>query len=452
MTLTRFKQASFGEFISLSLPLMISSLSVMSMIFVDRLMLGHYSTEAFNAAVNATTFGWSFVLGWMVLASISEVFVAQYNGAGAKEKIGEPVWQMIWLSLFSILFFIPLSIWGGKIAYRDLPEFSIAQNYFSWMMGFGPTVPLYAALCGFFVGRGKTKLITGLAIGANLLNALLDWILIFGFEGWIPSLGATGAAIATNGSCIFQDLILFAIFISKKNRLQYGTGQWQLRPKSLWQCAKIGLPGAFFVTFELLGWAAYYAMMTTMGEKHITIAGICQSVIILFYFYVEGVSKAATTVAGNLIGGKRSDLVSTVFKQGFKLLCLFLVAQFILYYFFSDDLLNNFMPEISQERFNEYFGPLSFALVTMVFYLFFEGVRNLYGGILTAAGDTIFLLIGGSLSIWILLVLPVYLLVVRNSGNIETASIICLFYSIAGALLYFWRFETGKWKKLSILN
>lgn len=452
MALTRFQKASFGEFASLSLPLMISSLSVMSMIFVDRLMLGHYSTEAFNAAVNATTFGWSFVLGWMVLASISEVFVAQYNGAGAKEKIGEPVWQMIWLSIFSILFFVPLSIWGGKITYRDLPEFAIAQNYFSWMMGFGPTVPLYAALCGFFIGQGKTRLITSLAIGANLLNALFDWVLIFGIEGWIPSLGATGAAIATNGSCIFQDFVLFAIFVSPKNRLLYGTGQWQLRLNALWQCAKIGLPSAIFITFELLGWAAYYAMMTSMGEKYITIAGICQSVLLLFYFYVEGVNKAATTVAGNLIGGQRRDLVSTVLKQGMKLLYVFLAALLILYYYFSDELLRTFMPNISQELFNEYFGPLSFALVSMTLYLFFDGVRNLYAGILTAAGDTLFLLIGGSLSIWLFLVLPVYVIVVQMSGSIETASLICLLYSIVGTLLYIWRFETGKWKELSILT
>jgi MATE family multidrug resistance protein len=73
MTLTRFPQGSFRELLSISLPLMLSSLSVMSMIFVDRLLLAHYSTEAMNAAVNATTFGWSLIGPWMVMASISEV-------------------------------------------------------------------------------------------------------------------------------------------------------------------------------------------------------------------------------------------------------------------------------------------------------------------------------------------------------------------------------------------
>lgn len=452
MTLTKFRQGSFLELASISLPLMVSSLSVMSMIFVDRLMLAQYSVEAFNGAVNATTFGWSFVIAWMVLGSISEVFVAQYNGAGAKEKIGEPVWQMIWLSVFSILFFVPLSFWGGKFFYNDHPSFAISQSYFSWMMGFGPTFPLYGALCGFFVGRGKTGLITGLAIVANLLNAVLDWVLIFGLEGWLPSMGATGAAIATNGSCIFQDLVLFVIFLSPKNRAEFGTGVWALKLKAMWQCVKIGLPSAIFVAFELLGWAAYYGMMTTMGEKYITIAGISQSVLLLFYFYIEGVSKAATTVAGNLIGGQRRDLVSDVLRQGLRMLWLFLATLLALYYFLSDDTLRAFMPDISAEQFDEYYPPLSFALLTMSLYLYFDGVRTLYSGVLTAAGDTVFLLIGGTLTIWIFLVLPVYLLIIEMRGSVELASVICLFYSIVGTFIYFWRFRMGRWKELSILT
>lgn len=452
MTLTKFPQGSIQELAILALPLMISSLSVMSMIFVDRVLVAEYSTESFNAVVNVTTFGWAFVIAAMVLASISEVFVAQYNGAGAKEKIGEPVWQMIWLSILSILFFVPLSIWGGEYFYGDHPSGHIAKNYFSLMMGFGPTFPLYAGLCGFFVGRGKTALITILAIVANLVNAGLDWVLIFGIPGWIPSLGASGAAIATNASGLFQSLVLFAIFISPQNREEFGTGQYELHLKSMWQCIKIGLPAATFVAFELLGWAAYYEMMGSMGDKYLTIAGICQSVLLLFYFYIEGVSKAATAVAGNLIGGQRRDLVPTVLKQGMKLLYLFLGVLLVLYYFLSDDLLRMFMPEITPEQFAEYYPPLSFAMIIMSLYLFFDGVRTLFAGILTAAGDTLFLMIAGILSIWLLLVLPVYMIIVRMSGSIETATLICLSYSVIGTILYIWRFVTGKWKELSILT
>lgn len=452
MTLTRYKHGSFRELWSLAFPLMISSLSVLTMVFVDRLMLAHYSIEALNAAVSATTFGWAFIFAWMVLASITEVFVAQYNGAGAKEKIGEPVWQMLWLSLLSLLFFYPLSRWGAHLFYGNSQEYLIAQDYFRWMMYFGPSFPFYGALCGFFVGRGKTTLITVLAIVANVLNGLLDAALIFGIKEWIPSLGPRGAAIATSGSAIFQAIVLFTIFISKKNREEYGTGNFALKFHAMWQCIKIGLPNAIFMGIELLGWASFYWMMTFVGEEYITVAGICQSVIILLYFYSEGVSKAATAVTGNLIGAKRQDLVPDVFMAGVKLHVMFFFATLLLFFFFSDDLVKIFLPEASMEKIAAIYKSLIVGLFCIIFYMFFEGVRLLLTGLLTAAGDTIFLFYAGSLSVWFFLTLPVYLLVVVGRAPVEIAIALCVFYSFVTCSIYLWRFRTGKWQTLKITD
>src|SRR5258706_90143 len=117
MALTKYEEGSLRELCAIAFPLMISSFSAMTMFFVDRLMLAHYSTEAFNAAVSSMTLGWSFIFGWLILGSISEVFVAQYNGSGQKDRFGEPVWQMIWLGIISIAFFIPFSWWVSPMIY-----------------------------------------------------------------------------------------------------------------------------------------------------------------------------------------------------------------------------------------------------------------------------------------------------------------------------------------------
>ena len=97
MALTKHDEGSTRELWSLSIPLILSSFSLMLMFFVDRLLLARYSTDALNAAVHAGTFGWAFIFGGVSLCNIAEIFVAQYNGAGEKSKLGEPVWQMIWL-------------------------------------------------------------------------------------------------------------------------------------------------------------------------------------------------------------------------------------------------------------------------------------------------------------------------------------------------------------------
>ncbi len=67
---------------------------------------------------------------------------------------------------------------------------------------------------------------------------------------------------------------------------------------------------------EILGWAIFYYMMTLVSEDHITIAGICQSVVILLIFFGEGISKATIAICGNLIGAKRPWFIPNVLKAG----------------------------------------------------------------------------------------------------------------------------------------
>jgi MATE family multidrug resistance protein len=216
MALTKHPEGSMRELWSIALPLMLSSFSVVCMLFVDRLLLARYSTQALNAVVTSATTGWALWLGWMVMVSIAEVFVAQYNGSNQKKKIGEPVWQMIWLSCLSFAFFIPLALWGGSLFFGSSPERAMEREYFSWMMCFGPTCAIYSALSTFFIGQGRPAIITGLALVSNLINALLDMVLIFGVEGLVPSYGIKGAAIATCSSTVFQMAVLAFVFYLKR--------------------------------------------------------------------------------------------------------------------------------------------------------------------------------------------------------------------------------------------
>lgn len=448
MALTRYPEGSMRELIKIALPLMLSSLSITFMIFVDRLLLAHYSTQSLNAATSAMTLGWTFLFGWSVLASIAEVFVAQYNGAGQTQKLGEPVWQMIWLGIGSTLFFLPFAVWGSAYIYGE--GYELEHSYLSWMLIFGPTFPIYGALCGFFVGQGKTSLVTITAIVANLVNACFDVVLIFGIDGYLEPLGVEGAAIATSGSSTFQVLILAGVFLNRRNRELHGTSKYQLDFTLLWQCVKVGLPNAVFVTVEILGFALYYYMMTLVGERYITIAGISQSLLILFYFFVEGVSKAASTITGNLIGAQRTHLIPRVILTGTQFhLCVFAFLV-LLFFFYSEEVMMQFLPTADEATFAGLRDSLKMSLFFMCLYLLFEGLRLLVMGVLTAAGDTFFLLIAGSLAVWGLLVIPIYLLIVQAHWPVEVATAVCVFYSAVTFLLYLWRFRKGNWQAISI--
>jgi len=455
--LTRYPEGSIRELWTISLPLMISTLASLFMIFTDRIFLAHYSIGALNASVNAGTLAWALTAGIGMITAMAEVFVAQYNGARRYRRLGLPVWQMIWFSLFSFLFFIPIAVWGAPAIFARDPYAEMEIVYFRWLMFFGPSYALVTAFAGFFIGRGKTKMMIWLAVIANLINILLDWALIYGIPGWIPEMGIQGAAIATCFGYFFESAFLAYLFLSKENRSQFGTGNWRLNWGEMAKCCKVGFPQGIFYTLEVLGWTVFFWMMSSLSDKHITISSICQSFAILLSFFCDGLSRGAAAVAGNLIGANRHDYVKKVLRSGFILLVLFSgITSLILLIDPVDTVGLLFFSHFDASQ-----GPaaldaswqssLKICMIFVFIYILFDGFRWLFSGLLTAAGDTLFLLIVGSLSVWIFLLAPVYAVVVRNNLSIEIAWGLTMTYGALFYLVYWIRFKQGGWKKIDLV-
>ena len=456
-SLTKFPEGSIKELWTVSLPLMISSLASLLMIFVDRCFLARYSLDTLNAAVNSGTMAWAFLGGFGMLTLMSEVFVAQYNGAKKFTSIGIPVWQMIWFSLISIIIFVPLGIWGAPLFFSN-PQYGALQvDYFRYLMVFGSFYPLMTAFSGFYIGQGKTRFLIYIAILANLVNIIFDWILIFGIKGIVPEMGIKGAAIATCFGTIFQAGILGFMFFSKKNREEYGTNKWQFKPQIFKKCFKVGFSPAVFYTLEIMGWALFYFMMIKLGQLHITVSSICQSVVILLSFFFDGLNRGIAALAGNFIGSNRAHLIHSLLKSGMKLLVIFTVVISVFLVVDPKLIIDFLIPGSIEQQVlitggASFYKILKFCLFCVFLYLFFEGIRWIFAGLLTAAGDTFFLLMAGSLSVWIFLLLPVYFIVVKFSLAVQFAWGLASIYAALLSLIYWLRFRQGKWKKIKLIE
>ncbi len=453
-SLTRYPEGSLRELWSISLPLMISTLSSLFMLFTDRIFLAHYSLPSLNAAVTAGTLAWVFMGGVGMLTGMSEIFVAQYNGARQYEKLGVSVWQMIWVSLFSLIFFIPAGIWGASLFFKGNLYANLEIEMFRWLMFFGPSYAFMMTLSGFFIGRGKTKMLVCLAITANLINIVLDRALIFGIPGLIPEMGIRGAAIATCFGYMFEAVILACIFLRKQNRACYGAGRYQINWTEMKKCCKVGFPQGIFCSLEVFGWAIFYWLMTELGEMHITISSICQSIIILLSFFYDGLSRGAAAVTGNLIGAGKREFVGKVLRSGSILLLIFNAISGVFLILDPDDTVRLlFLEKGASTSINPAFqDALKTCLAYSFLYLFFEGLRWLISGVLVAAGDTLFLLIAGSLSVWFLLLAPVFLIVVQGRMAVEYAWGLAAVYSALLLFVYWLRFKWGKWKTIDLIQ
>jgi multidrug resistance protein, MATE family len=438
----------------ISFPMMLSWLSTVMMVFIDRVFLAQYSTLALTAAVSAGTMAWAFSYSFQTLAEITEVFVAQNNGAKKFHMLGPSCNQMLRVCILSVFFFVPLAIWGSDL-YLLTNNGANKAEYFRYLMLFGSFNGISGTMIAFFVGQGKTSRVTKAFILGNLVNVILDPLFIFGYKGF-PSLGIKGAAIATSLGLLFQTFYLLYYYFKKENREAFATSDMTFRPSLTKNILKVGSPTAVFVGLEIFAWAAFYFAMEYLSDTHITVTGICQSIIMLLIFFGFGIQKGVAAVAGNLIGAKRSKEVPELLGSGVVLIFIFTMITTLFVFFFQDFIVSLFFSENSQSsntNLNETVIPLiKFGLIIAILYSLLENMRCLFAGLLTAAGDTFFLLIAGTVGLWLFLILPTGSLIYYNLASVEATLNVWLLYAAAATVLPYLRFKAGKWKKRNILD
>lgn len=440
--LTRYPLGSLRELWAISLPLMISLLSGSLMLFLDRLLLAQNSIDCLNACTNAGILAQALQFPFISTAAIAEVFVGQYNGAGQKGRLGEPVWQMIWLSVMTAFFFVPIGLFGGPFIFHD-PTYAPLENaYFKWILLFGPFFCLSAALSTFFIGQGLVKFVTITAVVANILNVGMDLM-------FIPIWGISGAAIATGIAQGLQCLALFIVFFSYKNRTTKGTARWKFNPRRMWDCLSIGLPNAVAHALEIFGWWVFFRMMTGLGAEYITVVAVAQSIFFLFTFITEAVSKGASAIAANLIGAKRWDLVWKLFRSGVRFYFQVFLFLSIILVIYPDPMIRWFLPE---ENSAALLPLIRSACVWVWIFFLFDGITWLVVGLLTAAGDTKFVMKVAGVNVWIFALVPIYFFNVYLGHKPDVAWAITAFYGLMNASIFFLRFKTEKWRSINLVK
>lgn len=438
--LTRFKAGSTRELWTISYPLILTALSTNLMLVIDRLVLAHYSTEAMNAAVTAGVVCAVFQFSAFAIASIAEVFVGQLNGAKQTSRLGEPVWQMIWFSIMTIAVFWPLAFFCGDFLIPEQYELE-GIPYFQWIMFFGPFSPLLGAISAFFIGQGKTKLVAFAALFANVLNLTIGILLVFGIKPFLAPMGTTGAAIATCCGMVIQVLLLFIVFLNKKNRQSKGTTLYKFQPTLFFNALKISIPNALAHKIEFIAWALLFDMMATMSSIHVTVAAIAQSVFTLFAFVTEGLSVAITGMVANFLGSRQSPLIVKTFFSALKLHSIFLLVLTIPLIFYPNMIIYAFLPHPAAEL-STY---IQYALIAIWIFFLFDGIVWILAGILTAAGDTKYILMMTFFSIVFVVLLPTYIFVVLLEGSPLTIWKIMPLYGFVHFLCYYWRYKSDRW-------
>jgi MATE family multidrug resistance protein len=372
----------------------------------DRLVLAHYSQEAFNANVAVLPWVWTAYITGANIAFMANVFVGRFNGSGEYHKIGSTVWQMLW---FGLLLFVPLIPVGIFLAPHLLASCvrEMGTPYLAVLISGVPIGLIgFCILPAFFSGRGKTKLVFCVVLLCNLLNLLFDSVLVFGL-GPFPKLGMVGAAWGTVLADLVAAIFWAILFFQKSNREQYGTNRWRFDPKLFSRCLSIGAPNAVsaFINFFLWSWILQ-VIATYVDANNFAAFGVSHTVYTALFFLIEGIGQAVDTIDSNAFGAKNWPMIESNMRSWLKLSCAIMAITFSIMIVYPKPF---FWLIIRREMPPNFYPILAHMMLLSWLAIGAEAFNFNLRNMLTAFGDTVFSMIASIICYSCVVVTPSYL-------------------------------------------
>lgn len=372
--------------LALAAPLVVAEIGWVSMGTVDTLMVGRLGAESIAATGLATMIFFTVAVFAMGLLLGLDPLVAQAFGAGRLDECHRWLVAGVWtaagasLPAVGIVYALraALVVWGlppGVLALTEL--------YLGVLVWSLPPFLFYVAFRRYLQAMNIVRPVTVTLLAANVVNAAVNWILIFGRFG-APALGLRGSAIATVVARTFMAVVLLVVIGVNQARMTTKLRDTPLgvdlaRIRTL---VRIGLPAAGQVLFEVGVFAMATALAGRVSADALAANQIALNMASLTFMVPYGVGSAGAVRVGQAIG--RLDLPGaraagwTAIALGVSFMALassvFLTVPAALVRAYTHD---------------ESVIALGVALlfVAAIFQLF-DGLQGVTTGVLRGAGDT----------------------------------------------------------------
>jgi MATE family multidrug resistance protein len=429
------------------------------MFFVDRLFLTWVTTEdypALAAVMPASMVYWTLVCLAMGTAQYVNTFVAQYEGAGQRDRVAASVWQGVYLSLAAGALFLavaPFSRWlfGLTDHLPRVQELEVA--YFSICCYGCVPMTLSAALACYYSGRGETLVVMLVNFGMVAVNIGLDYALVFGV-GPFPMMGMEGAALATvvayTVACVAY---LVLIGTSRSGRHVYAFWrQWRFDPDLFRRLLRYGLPNGIQQFMEVAGFAVFIVLVGTISPEAMGATTIAFNVNSLAFIPMLGFGTAVMTLVGLRIGEGRPHLAERTVWLSTAWCGTYMVAFALIYLLAPGAVLWVYELGGRGGVFAGMRGEVEMLLRFVALYTIFDGMAIIYGSAIRGAGDTRFSVVFTSSSAWLLMVLPTAIAAATGRLTLTVCWWACSAYIIVLGLGLLWRFQAGPWKSMRVIE
>ncbi|MGY6649566.1 MATE family efflux transporter [Wenyingzhuangia sp. IMCC45574] len=339
---------SFKYINSIAVPAIISGVIEPVLSLTDTAVVGNVSINA-KEALAAVGIAGSFIatLGWIFTQSKVAIaaLVAEYLGKKQLDKIiGLPA-QVIAINItlgclvYAITYFLTIQIFKAYNA-EGLVLVYTSSYYKIRALGF-PLLLFIVSVFAIFRGLQNTFWPMVISATGAVLNIVLDFVLVYGIEGFIPAMHVEGAAWASViAQVVMFVLALILLFVKTPFRLKI---IWKVHPELH---RAIGIWFNMFLRTVLLNISLTMsnAYATKYGSEFIAAFTIAFQIWLFFAFFIDGYASVTAIVSGRLKGEgnflKLKILVNTVTRYALTI-SIFLSICFLIGYRYIGEIFTN---------------------------------------------------------------------------------------------------------------
>ena len=289
----------------LAWPVMMGTGLHMGFNLVDTFWVSRLGAVMVSIPALAGSLLWLFMSLTEAISIGTVALIARFEGAGRRNLMAHVVVHSFWLGLVMALI-IGTLVWFFAeplllLFTDDVEILPLAVNYLRVM-----AVGLMFTFCSMSItaalnGIGDTKAPMMIMLVTNGVNIILDPFLIFGWLGF-PALGVLGAAWATLfANALALGFLLIILF--RRKELDVKTLIIKFNGSIIANILRIGIPACLQSAARAsTGTVMFWLVMSGYGAAAAAAFGAGQRVIGLIFVFLSGLSVAATTLIGQVLG------------------------------------------------------------------------------------------------------------------------------------------------------
>jgi MATE family multidrug resistance protein len=319
---------------ALALPLALTQLGQIAINTTDVLFLGRLGAQSLAAATLAIALFHVLLVSCMGVATATAPLVAQALGARQPRRARRVIRQGLWVTLAITLPAVgflwmaePILIGIGQ----DPVLAGMAASFMHtlcWALPFGVALIVMRNFVTAFERTVPIMVVMGLGVA---VNALLNWLLVFGHWGF-PRLGMAGSGLASTlvNAAMFTGLAAYASQVQPFRRYAVLSRFWRPDWSIFREILKVGLPIGGMLLMEVGLFAGAAFLMGWIGTYEVAAHQIAIQIASTSFMVPLGVSMAATVRvglavgAGDLPAARRAGFVACAMGAAFMTGCALL--------------------------------------------------------------------------------------------------------------------------------